>query len=58
MVGAADKKETEIASLNEQADWLTQQLRLMQGQRFGMSSEQTQVLSGTVQPVQRGGECG
>ena len=39
------KKEAEIASLNRQVDWLTQQLRLMQGQRFGASSEQTQVLS-------------
>lgn len=39
------KKEAEIASLNRQVDWLTQQLRLMQGQRFGVSSEQTQVLS-------------
>ena len=26
-------------------EWLTQQLRLMQGQRFGVSSERTQVLS-------------
>ena len=39
------KKESEIASLNRQVDWLTQQLWLMQGQRFGASSEQTQVLS-------------
>ena len=39
------KKEAEIASLNRQVEWLTQQLRLMQGQRFGASSEQTQVLS-------------
>ena len=38
------KKDDEIASLNRQVDWLTQQLRLMQGQRFGASSEQTQVL--------------
>ena len=39
------KKEDEIASLNRQVEWLTQQLRLMQGQRFGASSERTQVIS-------------
>ena len=39
------KKEDEIASLNRQVEWLTQQLRLMRGQRFGASSEQTQVIS-------------
>ncbi len=39
------KKEDEIAALNRQVEWLTQQLRLMQGQRFGASSERTQVLS-------------
>ena len=39
------KKDDEIASLNRQVEWLTQQLRLMQGQRFGASSERTQVLS-------------
>ena len=39
------KKEDEIASLNRQVEWLTQQLRLMQGQRFGVSSERTQVIS-------------
>ena len=39
------KKEDEIASLNRQVEWLTQQLRLMQGQRFGTSSERTQVIS-------------
>ena len=39
------KKEAEIASLNRQVEWLTQQLRLMQRQRFCASSEQTQVLS-------------
>ena len=39
------KKEDEIASLNRQVEWLTQQLRLMQGRRFGASSEQTQALS-------------
>ena len=40
-----EKKEDEIAVLHRQVDWLTQQLRLMQGQRFGASSEQTQVIS-------------
>ncbi len=44
MAGAADKKEAEITSLNRQVDWRTQQLRLMQGQRFGASSEQTLAL--------------
>ena len=39
------KKEAEIASLNRQVEWLTQQLRLFQGQRFGASSERTQVIS-------------
>ena len=39
------KKEAEIASLNQQVEWLTQQLRLIQGQRFGASSERTQVIS-------------
>ena len=39
------KKDDEIASLNRQVEWLAQQLRLMQGQRFGASSERTQVLS-------------
>ena len=39
------KKDDEIASLKRQVEWLTQQLRLMQGQRFGASSERTQVLS-------------
>jgi len=39
------KKEAEIASLNRQVEWLTQQLRLIQGQRFGASSECTQVIS-------------
>lgn len=39
------KKEEEITALQKQVDWLSQQLRLTQGQRFGASSEQTQVLS-------------
>lgn len=39
------KKDDEIASLNRQVEWLTQQLRLTRGQRFGASSEQTQVFS-------------
>ena len=45
MAGAANKKEAEIASLNRQVKWLTQQLRLTRGEKFGASSEQTQVLS-------------
>lgn len=40
-----EKKEDEIASLQRQVDWLTQQLRLVRGQRFGASSEQTQTLT-------------
>ena len=32
-----DKKEDEIAFLHRQIDWLTQQLRLVRGQRFGAS---------------------
>ena len=40
-----EKKEDEITILRRQVDWLTQQLRLMQGQRFGASSEQTQIIS-------------
>ena len=39
-----DKKEDEIAFLHRQIDWLTQQLRLARGQRFGASSEQTQAI--------------
>jgi len=39
------KKDDEISCLNKQVEWLTQQLRLTRGQRFGASSEQTQVLS-------------
>ena len=39
-----DKKEDEIAFLHRQIDWLTQQLRLVRGQRFGASSEQTQAI--------------
>ena len=38
------KKEEEINALQRQVDWLSQQLRLTRGQRFGASSEQTQVL--------------
>lgn len=38
------KKEEEITALQRQVDWLSQQLRLTRGQRFGASSEQTQVL--------------
>lgn len=40
-----DKKENEITALHRQVEWLTQQLRLTRGQKFGASSEQTQVLS-------------
>ena len=40
-----DKKEDEITALHRQVEWLTQQLRLTRGQKFGASSEQTQVLS-------------
>ena len=39
------KKEEEITALQRQVDWLSQQLRLMRGQRFGASSEQTQALT-------------
>ena len=39
------KKEEELTVLQRQVDWLSQQLRLTRGQRFGASSEQTQVLS-------------
>lgn len=38
------KKEEEITALHRQLEWLTQQLRLMRGQRFGASSEQTGLL--------------
>ncbi|NBI11092.1 IS66 family transposase [Colidextribacter sp. OB.20] len=40
-----EKKEDEITTLHRQVEWLTQQLRLMRGQRFGASSERTQVIS-------------
>lgn len=40
-----EKKEDEITALHRQVEWLTQQLRLMWGQRFGASSERTQVIS-------------
>ena len=40
-----DKKEDEITALHRQVEWLTQHLRLTRGQKFGASSEQTQVLS-------------
>ena len=36
------KKEDEITALRRQVEWLTQQLRLVRGQRFGASSEKTQ----------------
>lgn len=44
-----DKKEDEITTLHRQVDWLTQQLHLMRGQRFGASSEQTKALVDTAQ---------
>ena len=40
-----EKKEDEIIVLHRQVEWLTQQLRLMRGQRFGVSSERTQAIS-------------
>lgn len=43
MACAAYEKEEEITALQRQVDWLSQQLRLTQGQRFGVSSERTQV---------------
>lgn len=39
-----EKKEEEITLLHRQVDWLTQQLRLARGQRFGASSERTQTI--------------
>lgn len=39
-----DKKEEEITALQHQVDRLTQQLRLMQGRRFGAGSERTSEL--------------
>ncbi len=38
------KKEDENAALRRQVEWLTQQLRLMQGRCFGASSEKTQTI--------------
>ena len=45
------KKEDENAALRRQVDWLTQQLRLMQGQRFGASSEKTQTILGQMDQI-------
>ena len=45
------KKENEPAALRRQVDWLTQQLRLMQGQRFGASSEKTRTILDPVDQV-------
>jgi len=39
-----EKTENENAALRRQVDWLSQQLRLMQGHRFGASSEKTQTI--------------
>lgn len=36
-----DKKDAQITALQHQVDWLTQQLHLMQGRRFGAASERT-----------------
>ena len=33
------KKEEEITALQRQVDWLSQQLRLMRGQRFGAAMQ-------------------
>lgn len=46
------KKEDEIAALSRQAEWLTQQLRLTQGQRADTGAD------GADMPVQRGGGAG
>ena len=40
-----EKKEDEIIALHRQVEWLTQQLRLMQGQRFGASSGRAQAIT-------------
>ncbi len=45
MAGSAAKKEEEITVLHRQVEWLEQQLRLTRVQRFGASSERTQILS-------------
>ena len=52
------KKEDEIASLSRQVALLTQQLRLMQGQRFGASSEWTQVVHELPEEERVCLECG
>lgn len=44
------KKEDEITALHRQVEWLTQQLHLLRGQRFGASSERTQA---TVDPMEQ-----
>ncbi len=45
------KKEDEITALRRQVEWLTQQLRLVRGQRFGASSEKTQALLDPMEQV-------
>ena len=51
MAGAACKKENEITALHWQVDWLTRQLRLLRGQRFGTSSERTQAILAPVEQI-------
>lgn len=45
------KKEDEITALHRQVEWLTQQLRLLRGQRFGASSERTQAIAEPMEQV-------
>jgi len=45
------KKEDEITALQRQVEWLTQQLRLMRGQRFGASSERTQAIADPMEQI-------
>ena len=45
------KKEDEITALHRQVDWLTQQLRLMRSQRFGVSSEQTRTMFDPMEQI-------
>ena len=45
------KKEDEIAALQRQVEWLTQQLRLMRGQRFDASSERTQAIIDSMEQI-------
>lgn len=45
------KKEDEITALHRQVEWLTQQLRLIRGQRFGASSERTQAIADPMEQL-------